>query len=266
MPAAEREEDEHPADRDRGDDDHDRGCAREEAERDPGVAHVVERERAAICTSSPKRERSRDDLLRQLVGGDGGDDDRGQADPLAQAAPSGRSAARIRRSAFVVDRRGRRGSTDSFRAGSFTGPRSSSSQPPRVVDAEASRTASPRAARPGSPCRRPRRCRTRPTRSSRARSRSGAAARGRPLRALVELALVGLRPRSVSQVIVGGGDGLAGFLLDPGDGAVVVVLDRPLQPLPRLLELLTEVGVSMLIRLRSPVRPPWRAVARSRPA
>ena len=67
------EEDEHPEHRERGQRDHDRRRAREETERDPGVVHVVDREGAGDLDLLAQRERPRDDLLRQLVGGDRGD-------------------------------------------------------------------------------------------------------------------------------------------------------------------------------------------------
>ena len=52
----------------------------------------------AMCDLLAERERARDDLLRQLVGDDGGDGDRAEPDPLARparraAAPRPRSAA-----------------------------------------------------------------------------------------------------------------------------------------------------------------------------
>ena len=86
VPAAgSREEDEHPADRDRRDHDHDRGRAREEPECDPGVADVVDRERAGDLHLLAERQRASDDLFRQLVGSDRGDDDRSETDPLTQS-------------------------------------------------------------------------------------------------------------------------------------------------------------------------------------
>ena len=45
---------------------------------------MVDRERAGDLHLLAEGERAGDDLLRQLIGGDGGDDDRGQADPLPQ--------------------------------------------------------------------------------------------------------------------------------------------------------------------------------------
>ena len=45
---------------------------------------MVDRERADDLHLLAESERAGDDLLRQLIGGDGGDDDRGEADPLPQ--------------------------------------------------------------------------------------------------------------------------------------------------------------------------------------
>ena len=126
-----REEDEHPEHRERRERDHDGRRAREEAERDPGVVDVVDRERAGDLDLLAERERARDDLLRQLVRADRGGGDSGEPEPLARPAPSGRSRGRDR-----AQRVRRRPDADvgrqraSRRAGSVTG------QLPRVVDAQ----------------------------------------------------------------------------------------------------------------------------------
>ena len=67
----------------------------------PGVLHVVDRERAGDLHLLAERERAGDDLLRQLVGAERRHRDRAEAEPLRAPAASGRSAARIGRSAFV---------------------------------------------------------------------------------------------------------------------------------------------------------------------
>ena len=80
-----REEEQHPADGERGEDDDDRRRAREEAERDARVLHVVDRERPEHLHLVVERELRRDDVLRQLVGGDRGDGDRAEREPLGRA-------------------------------------------------------------------------------------------------------------------------------------------------------------------------------------
>src|SRR5918911_2543463 len=64
------EEAEHPRDGDAREHDHDRRRAGEEAERDPGVLDVVDRERPEDVIRLVEREPARDDVLRELVGGD----------------------------------------------------------------------------------------------------------------------------------------------------------------------------------------------------
>src|ERR687888_1684295 len=65
------EEAEHPGDGDAGEHDHDRRRAREEAERDPRVLDVVDRERPDDLDLLVEPELARDELLRELVGDDG---------------------------------------------------------------------------------------------------------------------------------------------------------------------------------------------------
>ena len=79
------EEAEHPGDGEAGEHDHDRRRAREEAERDPRVLDVVDRERAEHPHLLVEREAARDDVLRELVGRDGCDRHRDQRDPLDRA-------------------------------------------------------------------------------------------------------------------------------------------------------------------------------------
>src|SRR5439155_15813760 len=77
-----REEEEHPADGDRSENGHHGGRLREEPERDPGVLNVVDREGPEHVVLAVERELARDDVLRQLVGVEGGERDRPQRDPL----------------------------------------------------------------------------------------------------------------------------------------------------------------------------------------
>ena len=79
------EEDEHPADRERGQRRHEPGCVREQAEGDARVLDVVDRERAEDVHLIVQRELTRDDVLRHLVGQDGRSNDEAQADPLGPA-------------------------------------------------------------------------------------------------------------------------------------------------------------------------------------
>jgi hypothetical protein len=62
--------------------DDDRRSASEQAERDPGVLDVVDRERPDDVDAFAERERSPDDLLRQLVGDDRGTRDDDENEPL----------------------------------------------------------------------------------------------------------------------------------------------------------------------------------------
>ena len=241
MPRARaREEDEHPEDRERCQHDHDRGRAREEAERDPGVVDVVDRERAGDLDLLAERERPRDDLLRQLVGADGGDGDRAEPEPLARSRP--RAAAPRRRSAAARSSTSRRGcraaSGRSRRAGSVTAPASSRRR------CTASSRGPPRAARPGSASRRPCRCRTRP---SSIRCQRGLDLAELILRILleplVELALVGLA-RRVGEVVVRTRGHQLARRLGQRRAADVVVRDRVPEPVALLLQLRAEpVGV-----------------------
>jgi len=77
-----REEDEHRADGNRRDGDDDGRPAPEEPERDAGVLDVIDRERADDVDAVPELERSPDDLLRELVGGDRRTGDDEENDPL----------------------------------------------------------------------------------------------------------------------------------------------------------------------------------------
>jgi hypothetical protein len=77
------EEDEHPGDRDAGEHDHDRRRRREEAKRDAGVVHMVDREWADDVDLLSEGELVRDDPLRQLVGSDRSERDQAEAHPLA---------------------------------------------------------------------------------------------------------------------------------------------------------------------------------------
>ena len=158
---------------------------------------MVDRERAGDLDLLAERPASRDDLLRQLVGGDRGQRDRAEPEPLAPAGAEPSLAAedrpqRVRRRS----RRGRRAAAAPRRAGSFTAAASARRR------CTASSRAPPRAARPGSPSRRPRRCRTRRTRSARAPPPPAQLVARVLLEPFVELALVGLA-RGVREVVVG---------------------------------------------------------------
>src|SRR5581483_4437317 len=56
--------------------------AREKPECDPGVLHVVDPERPGDVDAVVECEMAGDDVLRQLVRGDGGERDRDEAEPL----------------------------------------------------------------------------------------------------------------------------------------------------------------------------------------
>src|SRR3954468_164939 len=80
------EEEEHPRDGDACREDDDGGRAREEAERNPRVLHVVDPERADDVHRLVEGEVARDQVLRQLVGGDRPERDRGSRRPLPHSA------------------------------------------------------------------------------------------------------------------------------------------------------------------------------------
>src|SRR5579862_9606593 len=107
MPGARsHEEQQHPCDRDAGEDDDDGRRAREQPERDAGVLHVVDPERADDVDAVAESEVADDDVLGQLVGRDGRQADGEEPEPLDRAGAE--RALRHR------DRRQRiRGGTDS---------------------------------------------------------------------------------------------------------------------------------------------------------
>ena len=82
--AAAREVDEHPDDRERGEDDHHRGRLREQAERDARVLHVADPERPDDVDALVELQLPCDDVLGQLVRRDGGERDREQREPVAR--------------------------------------------------------------------------------------------------------------------------------------------------------------------------------------
>ena len=223
---------------------------------------MVDRERAGDLHLLAERERAGDDLLRQLVGGDRGDGDRSRGRPTAAALR--RAAARRRGSAAArssTTRRGRRAAGDSRRAGSVTAARLPSR--PRC---RASSTARPRAARPGSPCRRPRSVPYSPASIRASASRPGGAGRARPprapRRARARRSRVAVSARWLSAL-----DDISSPVSSSSDALPMSWCSIVLSSRSRCSSSIRAevVGVDV-IRSGSPVRPPWRAVARSRPA
>ena len=211
-------------------------------------------------TSSPRASVARDELLRQLVGAERGDGDGGEAEPLAVPAPSERSAAEIGRSASV-DEPTRTSGASGRRAEPAPSPRLL----PRVVDAER---------RPGE--------RLEPLDRDRLAADRAGAVRPRldPLRARRRLG--GADPaafsssassssrskvtrRRIREVVVGtSSDSLA---RRPPSATGPRCRGARSAPEPVALPLAARSrnrSVSMLTR--PPVRPRWRAAARSRPA
>ena len=95
--AGAREVGEHPADRDRRDDDDAGRRVREEAERDSGVLDVPDRQRPDDVDAVAERQVAGDDVLRHLVGDDGRDRDRRQQQPLQPGRRERAARARERR-------------------------------------------------------------------------------------------------------------------------------------------------------------------------
>ena len=256
-----REEDEHPGDRDRRQRDHDRRRAREEPERDAGVVDVVDRERPRDCTSSPSSSARATTCFVSWSADDGGPRDRREPDPLRARRRERPLGGEIGASPFV-DEPTRTSSRGGARAGQARSSRSF-----RASSMQRSSTARPRAAPAESPCRSrrsavravldPLRGRPRPRAAGSSRPPRGPSrARGRTSRWRCPRGgcrcstTRARRPRS------------SWFAFRE-----VVMLDRRPQPLP--LARAARLGSprrSMSMLIRSPFRPPWRAVARSRPA
>ena len=87
--AGAREEVQHPRDGQSGEQDHDRRRAREQAERDARVRHVVNRERPHDVHRVVQVEAARHDRLRQLVCSQCGQRHRDQAHPLRERRAEG---------------------------------------------------------------------------------------------------------------------------------------------------------------------------------
>ena len=119
-PPGAREEDQHRADGDRGDGDDQRRPAAEEAERDPGVLHVMDRERPGEVDALAESKRAPDDLLRELVGQTAAPATSARISHCDRPAASDRFAEETGCSAFAVDPTRTSSAGGSVVAGSLT--------------------------------------------------------------------------------------------------------------------------------------------------